>query len=77
PGYTIPDENLTALGKAGKDGTVTYPAGTVAMLTGPVAPRPVPESESRGAQRGRASGPAMRPPFRSRSPAVWVPSSLS
>ncbi|MFF1645821.1 peptidylprolyl isomerase [Streptomyces sp. NPDC058240] len=31
PGYTIPDENLTALGKAGKDGRVTYPAGTVAM----------------------------------------------
>lgn len=31
PGYTIPDENLTALGKAGKEGTVTYPAGTVAM----------------------------------------------
>ncbi|MFJ1612691.1 MULTISPECIES: peptidylprolyl isomerase [unclassified Streptomyces] len=31
PGYTIPDENLTALGKAAKDGTVTYPAGTVAM----------------------------------------------
>lgn len=31
PGYTIPDENLTALGKAGKDSTVTYPAGTVAM----------------------------------------------
>ncbi|MFC9244057.1 peptidylprolyl isomerase [Streptomyces sp. NPDC057136] len=31
PGYTIPDENLTALGKAGKDGTVTFPAGTVAM----------------------------------------------
>nr|WP_202538870.1 peptidylprolyl isomerase [Streptomyces sp. SID8379] len=31
PGYTIPDENLTGLGKAGKDGTVTYPAGTVAM----------------------------------------------
>ncbi|WP_420706647.1 peptidylprolyl isomerase [Streptomyces sp. NRRL S-1824] len=31
PGYTIPDENLTALGKAGNDGTVTYPAGTVAM----------------------------------------------
>ncbi|MET9531780.1 MULTISPECIES: peptidylprolyl isomerase [unclassified Streptomyces] len=31
PGYTIPDENLTALGKAGSDGTVTYPAGTVAM----------------------------------------------
>ncbi|MFC9796342.1 peptidylprolyl isomerase [Streptomyces sp. NPDC127584] len=31
PGYTIPDENLDALGKAGADGTVTYPAGTVAM----------------------------------------------
>jgi peptidyl-prolyl cis-trans isomerase B (cyclophilin B) len=31
PGYTIPDENLTAYGKAGADGTVTYPAGTVAM----------------------------------------------
>ncbi|GAA1362328.1 peptidylprolyl isomerase [Streptomyces beijiangensis] len=31
PGYTIPDENLTAYGKAGSDGTVTYPAGTVAM----------------------------------------------
>ncbi|WP_406098632.1 peptidylprolyl isomerase [Streptomyces sp. NBC_01013] len=31
PGYTIPDENLTALGKAGADGRVTYPAGTVAM----------------------------------------------
>ncbi|WUS96004.1 peptidylprolyl isomerase [Streptomyces sp. NBC_00708] len=31
PDYTIPDENLTALGKAGADGTVTYPAGTVAM----------------------------------------------
>ncbi|MEU9094539.1 peptidylprolyl isomerase [Streptomyces sp. NPDC048428] len=31
PGYTIPDENLAALGKAGADGTVTYPAGTVAM----------------------------------------------
>ncbi|MEU7118246.1 peptidylprolyl isomerase [Streptomyces zaomyceticus] len=31
PGYTIPDENLGALGKAGADGTVTYPAGTVAM----------------------------------------------
>ncbi|MEV6794198.1 peptidylprolyl isomerase [Streptomyces sp. NPDC051320] len=31
PGYTIPDENLTALGKAGAEGTVTYPAGTVAM----------------------------------------------
>ncbi|MCX5113633.1 peptidylprolyl isomerase [Streptomyces sp. NBC_00378] len=31
PGYTIPDENLTGLGKAGADGTVTYPAGVVAM----------------------------------------------
>ncbi|MFJ8860426.1 peptidylprolyl isomerase [Streptomyces sp. NPDC102451] len=31
PGYTIPDENLTALGKAGDAGSVTYPAGTVAM----------------------------------------------
>ncbi|MEU8675666.1 peptidylprolyl isomerase [Streptomyces sp. NPDC048560] len=31
PGYNIPDENLTALGKAGTDGTVTFPAGTVAM----------------------------------------------
>ncbi|MCP3817064.1 peptidylprolyl isomerase [Streptomyces sp. A3M-1-3] len=31
PGYTIPDENLTGLGKAGADGKVTYPAGTVAM----------------------------------------------
>ncbi|MER7666558.1 MULTISPECIES: peptidylprolyl isomerase [unclassified Streptomyces] len=31
PGYTIPDENLTALGKAAADGSVTYPAGTVAM----------------------------------------------
>lgn len=31
PGYTIPDENLTALGKAGADGSVTFPAGTVAM----------------------------------------------
>lgn len=31
PGYTIPDENLTALGKPGADGTVTFPAGTVAM----------------------------------------------
>ncbi|MFD7611157.1 peptidylprolyl isomerase [Streptomyces sp. NPDC059828] len=31
PGYTIPDENLTALGKAGADGMVTYKAGTVAM----------------------------------------------
>ncbi|MFI1017041.1 peptidylprolyl isomerase [Streptomyces sp. NPDC020965] len=31
PGYTIPDENLTGLGKAAADGTVTYPPGTVAM----------------------------------------------
>ncbi|WP_353941357.1 peptidylprolyl isomerase [Streptomyces sp. HUAS MG91] len=31
PGYTIADENLSGLGKAGKDGSVTYPAGTVAM----------------------------------------------
>lgn len=31
PGYTIPDENLDGLGKAGADGTVTFPAGTVAM----------------------------------------------
>ncbi|MEW2630572.1 peptidylprolyl isomerase [Streptomyces sp. NPDC048389] len=31
PGYTIPDENLDALGKAGADGNVTFPAGTVAM----------------------------------------------
>ncbi|MFF5504277.1 peptidylprolyl isomerase [Streptomyces roseolus] len=31
PGYTIPDENLDALGKAGADGKVTYKAGTVAM----------------------------------------------
>lgn len=31
PGYTIPDENLDALGKAGADGTVTFPAYTVAM----------------------------------------------
>ncbi|MEU4067838.1 peptidylprolyl isomerase [Streptomyces wedmorensis] len=31
PGYTIPDENLNALGKAGTDGSVTFPAGTVAM----------------------------------------------
>ncbi|MFF3324173.1 peptidylprolyl isomerase [Streptomyces sp. NPDC002889] len=31
PGYTIPDENLSGLGKAGSDGTVTYAAGTVAM----------------------------------------------
>jgi peptidyl-prolyl cis-trans isomerase B (cyclophilin B) len=31
PGYTIPDENLTAFGKAGSSGQVTYPAGTIAM----------------------------------------------
>jgi peptidyl-prolyl cis-trans isomerase B (cyclophilin B) len=31
PGYNIPDENLDALGKAGADGTVVYPPGTVAM----------------------------------------------
>ncbi|MEU0133699.1 peptidylprolyl isomerase [Streptomyces sp. NPDC006296] len=31
PGYTIPDENLTSLGKPGDDGSVTYPKGTVAM----------------------------------------------
>ncbi|MFF4173474.1 peptidylprolyl isomerase [Streptomyces sp. NPDC001744] len=31
PGYTIPDENLDGLGKAGADGTVTFPAGSVAM----------------------------------------------
>ncbi|WP_432077201.1 peptidylprolyl isomerase [Streptomyces wuyuanensis] len=31
PGYTIPDENLTALGKPAADGKVTYPSGTVAM----------------------------------------------
>ncbi|MBH5337950.1 peptidylprolyl isomerase [Streptomyces pactum] len=31
PGYTIPDENLGGLGKPGKDGKVTFPAGTVAM----------------------------------------------
>jgi peptidyl-prolyl cis-trans isomerase B (cyclophilin B) len=31
PGYTIGDENLTAFGKAGATGSVTYPAGTVAM----------------------------------------------
>jgi peptidyl-prolyl cis-trans isomerase B (cyclophilin B) len=31
PGYTIPDENLTALGKPDAKGMVTYPAGTVAM----------------------------------------------
>ncbi|WP_199549800.1 peptidylprolyl isomerase [Streptomyces sp. N35] len=31
PGYSIPDENLDGLGKPGADGSVTYPAGTVAM----------------------------------------------
>ncbi|WP_329122816.1 peptidylprolyl isomerase [Streptomyces sp. NBC_01353] len=31
PGYTIPDENLDSLGKAGANGSVTFPAGTVAM----------------------------------------------
>jgi peptidyl-prolyl cis-trans isomerase B (cyclophilin B) len=31
PGYTLPDENLGALGKPAKDGSVTYKAGTVAM----------------------------------------------
>lgn len=31
PGYNIPDENLTALGKAGPDGKATFKAGTVAM----------------------------------------------
>ena len=31
PGYTIGDENLTAFGKAGANGSVTYKAGTVAM----------------------------------------------
>ncbi|MBM7054740.1 peptidylprolyl isomerase [Streptomyces durocortorensis] len=31
PGYNIPDENLDALGKAGGEGTVVYPPGTVAM----------------------------------------------
>ncbi|MFP3990086.1 peptidylprolyl isomerase [Streptomyces sp. E11-3] len=31
PGYNIPDEDLKALGKPGKDGAVTYPAGSVAM----------------------------------------------
>ncbi|MCX4821764.1 peptidylprolyl isomerase [Streptomyces sp. NBC_01142] len=31
PGYTIPDEDLVSLGKAGADGKVTYAAGTVAM----------------------------------------------
>ena len=31
PGYTIPDENLSAFGKGDGQGMVTYPAGTVAM----------------------------------------------
>lgn len=31
PGYKLPDENLTAFGKADAQGMVTYPAGTVAM----------------------------------------------
>ncbi|MFC4032089.1 peptidylprolyl isomerase [Streptomyces polygonati] len=31
PGYTIGDENLTAFGKADASGSVTYPAGTIAM----------------------------------------------
>ncbi|MBW5481716.1 peptidylprolyl isomerase [Streptomyces bambusae] len=31
PGYTIPDENLDALGKPNEQGQVVYPAGTVAM----------------------------------------------
>jgi peptidyl-prolyl cis-trans isomerase B (cyclophilin B) len=32
PGYTVPDENLSAFGKASaSDGKVVYPAGTVAM----------------------------------------------
>jgi peptidyl-prolyl cis-trans isomerase B (cyclophilin B) len=31
PGFTIPDENLSAFGKAASDGSVTYPAGTIAM----------------------------------------------
>ena len=31
PGYTIPDENLSSLGKKNAKGTVVYPAGTVAM----------------------------------------------
>ncbi|MDX3595262.1 peptidylprolyl isomerase [Streptomyces sp. ID03-2B] len=31
PGYNIPDENLDALGKAGANGTVSFPPGTVAM----------------------------------------------
>ena len=31
PGYQFGDENLDAFGKAGSGGTVTYPAGTLAM----------------------------------------------
>jgi peptidyl-prolyl cis-trans isomerase B (cyclophilin B) len=31
PGYTIPDENLTAFGKGSATAPVTYPAGTIAM----------------------------------------------
>jgi peptidyl-prolyl cis-trans isomerase B (cyclophilin B) len=31
PGYQFGDENLDAFGKAGANGTVTYPAGTLAM----------------------------------------------
>jgi peptidyl-prolyl cis-trans isomerase B (cyclophilin B) len=31
PGYQFKDENLDAFGKAGAGGTVTYPAGTLAM----------------------------------------------
>ncbi|MFL6136881.1 MAG: peptidylprolyl isomerase [Frankiaceae bacterium] len=31
PGYQFGDENLDAFGKAGASGTVTYPAGTLAM----------------------------------------------
>ncbi len=31
PGYTIPDENLSGLGKKDAQGTVVYPPGTVAM----------------------------------------------
>ncbi|MFI5621213.1 peptidylprolyl isomerase [Streptomyces sp. NPDC051567] len=31
PGYTIPDENLDALGKPNEQGQVIYPAGTLAM----------------------------------------------
>ncbi|MCP9946483.1 peptidylprolyl isomerase [Streptomyces somaliensis] len=31
PGYSLPDEDLASLGKAGPDGKVTFGAGTVAM----------------------------------------------